>query len=381
TSIASLLVIAGTLVYQQQQENYLTVEAMDTANQTPVVYLDSDLPEMIRERLQTALVMTESSMQPTLITLSPRAIRHTYTNADVIIGTQLPDLPGYTQITAIPISLQVAAVHFTNPLQSISADQLDAIASGTISNWKELGGHDQPISFFAASDTSDLTQILAALHTDPGAIGIIPASALEVSIRHLAIDGFSPMKVQDASSDLSSYPLAMQAIIAYRTDGTTTTTVSQSAYLSTLLEKSERVLRNETFSPEVITLKAVGDMMLSRHVGTKIREAGDTSLPFRKTAAFLSDADITFGNMEAPFYDQGPPKTEGMVFKAEPDTIAGLQLAGFDIVDLANNHFGNQGREGMEYTFQYLTENNIRYYGAGYNYDEAHTVKIIETDG
>jgi len=133
--------------------------------------------------------------------------------------------------------------------------------------------------------------------------------------------------------------------------------------------------------PVEFTLAAGGDVMLSRHVGTKIREAQDNALPFRKIANLFSQADIAFVNLEAPFYDQGPPVTEGMTFKAEPETITGLNLAGIDIVSLANNHTRNKGEAGLLYTLDYLKENDITYSGAGKNFAEAHTATITEIDG
>ncbi|MBU1119378.1 CapA family protein [Patescibacteria group bacterium] len=142
-------------------------------------------------------------------------------------------------------------------------------------------------------------------------------------------------------------------------------------------EEPEQVVKE----PVKTTLVAGGDIMLSRHVGTKIRQAGDNSLPFRRVVDMFSKADIAFANLESPFYDQGPPVTEGMVFKAEPETVDGLKLAGFDMVSLANNHFGNQGRSGMKYTYNHLDEHGIEYCGAGMDYDEAHTASVIEKDG
>lgn len=126
---------------------------------------------------------------------------------------------------------------------------------------------------------------------------------------------------------------------------------------------------------------AVGDIMLSRHVGEKIRQANDPRAPFLKTVNILKAADITFANLESPFYDQGPSIKEGMVFKAEPNTIEGLLYASFDIVSLANNHFGDRGVAGMNFTFQHLTDSKIQYVGAGENLTKARETKIIERNG
>ncbi len=133
--------------------------------------------------------------------------------------------------------------------------------------------------------------------------------------------------------------------------------------------------------PSKITLLAVGDIMLSRHVGSKIIESGDNRLPFTKTAFSTSDADIAFGNLESPFYDKGPRVTEGMVFKAEPEFIEGLTYAGFDILSIANNHALNQGVAGVSYTLDWLETHGIASVGGGKNSQIAHQGKIIEKNG
>ena len=144
-------------------------------------------------------------------------------------------------------------------------------------------------------------------------------------------------------------------------------------------EKSVEVEKPK--EPVDTQLVAVGDIMLSRHVGTKIRQKNDLTLPFKYTADILKSADITFANLESPFYDQGEPITEGMVFKAEPNTIEGLIFSGIDIVSLANNHFGNQGNKGMQYTFDWLKSHNISYSGGGVLISEAKKCTPIEKNG
>jgi len=70
-----------------------------------------------------------------------------------------------------------------------------------------------------------------------------------------------------------------------------------------------------------------------------------------------------------------------MVFGADPVTIEGLKYAGFDVVSLANNHFGDQGLAGMYFTFSHLDENGIEYIGAGKSESQAREPKIIERHG
>lgn len=130
-----------------------------------------------------------------------------------------------------------------------------------------------------------------------------------------------------------------------------------------------------------VTMIAVGDIMLSRHVGTKMFEAGDWLLPFNHLSSVLASADITVGNLESPFYDQGPRAREGMVFKAEPKAVVGLVKSGFDVLTLANNHILNQGVAGLNYTLNYLAQNNISAIGAGENFTAAHRPVIVEREG
>lgn len=135
----------------------------------------------------------------------------------------------------------------------------------------------------------------------------------------------------------------------------------------------------EKIEPAEVILIAVGDIMLSRSVEEKMFAAQDYTLPFSKTWKLLSSANLTIGNLESPFYNQGPRVTKGMVFKAEPEAMAGLKLAGFDVLSLANNHTLNQGIKGLEYTLDYLKENNILTIGAGRDFAGAHQPAIVSS--
>ncbi len=129
------------------------------------------------------------------------------------------------------------------------------------------------------------------------------------------------------------------------------------------------------------SLVAVGDIMLARHVGRKMIDAGNWNLPFLKTAELIQSADLAIANLESPFAEGGQTIFSGMMFGADPGAVEGLKTAGFDIVSLANNHFGNQGRAGMSYTFQLLAQNGIGFIGAGENFEQAHQAKIVEAGG
>ena len=128
-------------------------------------------------------------------------------------------------------------------------------------------------------------------------------------------------------------------------------------------------------------IMAAGDIILSRTVGVKIREAGDNTLPFYNVKDLFRDADIAFATLDAPFYNEGPLMTEGMVFKVEPEFIEGLKISGIDVVSLAGNHFGDQLQAGMIYSLDWCAQNGIKTCGAGEDIYAAHEPAIQENEG
>jgi hypothetical protein len=97
---------------------------------------------------------------------------------------------------------------------------------------------------------------------------------------------------------------------------------------------------------------------------------------------FLSDADVTFGNLEGTLLNAGgtPKKChtpENCVAFRMPEYYAGyLKDAGFDLLSNANNHSNDMGEEGRVSTLKTLDEYDIKY--AGYDY---YPVTIFVKDG
>ncbi len=124
-----------------------------------------------------------------------------------------------------------------------------------------------------------------------------------------------------------------------------------------------------------------GDVMLSRFVGRLARANRDPAFPFRDLAPMLAAADIAFVNLEAPFSDRGSPLEAGMVFKSEPEMIAGLELAGIDIVSTANNHARDCGGHGVEFTLDWLARHGIAVAGTGLSEEDAHSGAVLTRNG
>ena len=124
-----------------------------------------------------------------------------------------------------------------------------------------------------------------------------------------------------------------------------------------------------------------GDVMLSRHVARVARERNDPAFPLRDLAPVLQAADIAFVNLESPFSDRGAVVERGMIFKAEPEMIAALEVAGIDVVSTANNHARDQGSHGVEFTLDWLERHQIAVAGTGISAEAAHAGVVIERNG
>lgn len=129
---------------------------------------------------------------------------------------------------------------------------------------------------------------------------------------------------------------------------------------------------SESSPPPRFTLTAVGDIMLDRGVGTRIKKHRP-EYPFIHVAGLLRDADITFGNLESLISESGK-KTRGkeITFRASVESVTGLSFAGIDVVSLANNHAVDFGDPALLETMDILAHNGIAYIGAGANFSSAH---------
>jgi poly-gamma-glutamate capsule biosynthesis protein CapA/YwtB (metallophosphatase superfamily) len=124
-----------------------------------------------------------------------------------------------------------------------------------------------------------------------------------------------------------------------------------------------------------------GDVMLARYVGKTARLRRDPAWPFRHIAEFLQAADIAFVNLESPFTDRGRPSESGMIFRAAPEMVEGLRLAGIDVVSTANNHARDCGSYGLEFTLRWLARNGLYAVGTGLTPEAAREGAVVVRNG
>jgi len=120
-----------------------------------------------------------------------------------------------------------------------------------------------------------------------------------------------------------------------------------------------------------IILMAVGDISLQT-VGNKP--------PFDFIKGAFMGKDVLFGNLETPLSNCGTPAEKAVVLSVSPDKALYLKDAGFDVLNVANNHILDMGPEGVQETLKTLSEYGLLFVGARTSTCDRSWV-VIEKDG
>jgi hypothetical protein len=118
---------------------------------------------------------------------------------------------------------------------------------------------------------------------------------------------------------------------------------------------------------EYLTVAAVGDIMMGSLFPEPVLPPNDGEGMFDSVKKFFKPGDIVFGNLEAPFLDDGitkkckePFSGRCYAFRMPEHYVEFLEEAGFNAVGIANNHTFDFGHEGISTTLRLLKENNIQ---------------------
>ena len=238
-----------------------------------------------------------------------------------------------TPTATVPL---VLAVHHSRAPVDVPPAAAEELSRTTAGTWDQLG---ETVS--VVDGRTDPVAALQQVMAGPGSLALVPVTAVDERVRVLSVGGVDPLL------DPAAYPLRMEG--------------------------------PAPVEPTITTVSIVGDIMLGRRVGRAY--ADDPTAPFRPFAERLAAADVTVGNFEATLSDNGSPTQGGDSFAADPAVLAGLELAGFDAVSLANNHLGDYGTTAMLETFTTFEQAGIGYFGAGADLDRARTPWILEHEG
>ena len=128
-----------------------------------------------------------------------------------------------------------------------------------------------------------------------------------------------------------------------------------------------------------IILGACGDISFKGNLEQHIREKG-IEFAFENVKEHLTRADILFGNAESVMLpDTFADRESGLICS---DAVAQCYRdAGFDILNVANNHLLDRGSYGLLHTVDIISNLGIKLLGGGRNEQEASSMQIIEKDG
>ncbi len=110
---------------------------------------------------------------------------------------------------------------------------------------------------------------------------------------------------------------------------------------------------------------ATGDVIPAREVNYQTVLHHDWLYPWRKTADYLKSGDLLYINLESPLIKNCPIIHGGFKFCGDARAIAGLDFAGVNVANLANNHLTNFGPAGTNETQILLAKHGIGMSGLG----------------
>ena len=117
---------------------------------------------------------------------------------------------------------------------------------------------------------------------------------------------------------------------------------------------------------KIRTLLVTGDIIPARGVDYFATLKHDFLWPFRPTADYTKNADITYIDLESPLFAGCPVNpNSGFTFCGDARFVDGLNLMGAKVANLANNHLSNYGAQGITETDQLLQSHGILTSGLG----------------
>lgn len=134
-----------------------------------------------------------------------------------------------------------------------------------------------------------------------------------------------------------------------------------------------------------IKISFTGDVSPSRYILESFNDNFKPKDLYTDVKEIWEDSDITLINLEAvPL--RGDPKeytpiAGNVILHTDEENLKAIKESGIDLINLANNHFGDFGRLSMVDAMFLLEENDMDFIGAGFDQDDSQIGIIREVDG
>lgn len=154
-----------------------------------------------------------------------------------------------------------------------------------------------------------------------------------------------------------------------------------------IIDESDGILidTNETIGPETIRIAFVGDMMFDRYI-RKIGSEFGYGYILENVEEYLNKLDLVVGNLEGAVtalpsesIDTVDGDAGHYLFTFSPNILPVLENAGFQAVNIGNNHINNFGTIGLEETRTFLTSAGIHFFGDPYKEERRSAALLVDT--
>jgi poly-gamma-glutamate capsule biosynthesis protein CapA/YwtB (metallophosphatase superfamily) len=133
-----------------------------------------------------------------------------------------------------------------------------------------------------------------------------------------------------------------------------------------------------------ITLSFVGDLMCHMPQANNAKKddgSYDFTGSFTYVKKYLSEADITIGNLETTLAGKDKPYSGYPAFNSPDEYITAVKDAGFDFLVTANNHSMDTGEDGIQRTISVIKQNGLPYAGTYTSQADHDSVRILTVRG
>lgn len=217
----------------------------------------------------------------------------------------------------------------------------------------------------------DIEQIHKELQADNSSIAIIPFDQIKPYYKVLPIDGNYPYR-----DDFNERVYQLSDTVWVKTSEDIESELSEEINSIILNAAGDTNYVRENIKDLIITgSSAIGAR--SQHPDVSLHQ--DPLFPILGLADTLRSADLTHISNESSFAPNCIQYSNSSLFCGVIDSFDMLTYAGVDIVGLSGNHILDAGRDNFRDTLQLLYyQNDIKYFGAGLDFDSAHTPLVMD---
>lgn len=132
-----------------------------------------------------------------------------------------------------------------------------------------------------------------------------------------------------------------------------------------------------------INILGVGDNLIHEELFKNAEKNGsyDFTSYYEKVSPYIKKADIALVNQETPFATAIASPSGYPAFNTPTEDGDALIAAGFDIINIANNHILDKGCAGLVATLDYLDAKRVPYIGAFRNSSDLSKIRVISANG